>query len=132
MTTVRRRKQRLSFAGDQRIEDQPQLIHQPRIDKARRNPRSAHEIDVLAGLLLEGSDIRKSSNEACLWPASRSHGARQHIMRGLRGEPGPFNLSRRGRAASDPDGLARLVPYRRPILFVAWVHASPNHAGVYL
>src|SRR5882724_6767349 len=53
-------------------------------------------------------------------------------MRGLRGEAGPFELSRRRRAASDPDGLVRLIPYRGPILLVAGVHTSPKHARVYV
>src|SRR6266446_9714206 len=53
-------------------------------------------------------------------------------MRGLRGEAGPFELSRRRRAASDPDGLVRLILYRGPILLVAGVHTSPKHARVYL
>jgi hypothetical protein len=29
MTALRRRKQRLSFTGDQRINNKPELIHQP-------------------------------------------------------------------------------------------------------
>src|SRR5882724_1559865 len=53
-------------------------------------------------------------------------------MRGLRGEAGPFELSRRRRAASDPDGLVWLILYRGPILLVAGVHTSPKHARVYL
>src|SRR5882724_8185459 len=53
-------------------------------------------------------------------------------MRGLRGEAGPFELSRRRRAASDPEGLVRLILYCGPILLVAGVHASPKHARVYL
>src|SRR6266404_3487893 len=53
-------------------------------------------------------------------------------MRGLCGEAGPFELSRRRRAASDPDGLVRLILYRGPILLVAAVHTSPKHARVYL
>src|SRR5258705_12350096 len=53
-------------------------------------------------------------------------------MRGLCGEAGPFELSRRRRAASDPGRLFWLILYRGPILFVAGVHTSPKHARVYL
>src|ERR1700736_893540 len=53
-------------------------------------------------------------------------------MRGLRGEAGPFEFSRRRRASSDPDGLVRLILYRGPILLVAGVHTSPKQARVYL
>ena len=59
-TTFRCRKERLSFTGDQRINDKAELIHQPGIDKASRNLTTAHEIDVVAGLLLEGSDLFES------------------------------------------------------------------------
>src|SRR5215471_6831464 len=53
-------------------------------------------------------------------------------MRSARGEAGPFDLSRRGRAASDPDGLVRFILYRSPIPLVAGVHTSTKHARVYL
>src|SRR5215831_16853766 len=53
-------------------------------------------------------------------------------MRSARGEAGPFNLSRRRRAASDPDGLVRFILYRSPIPLVAGVHTSTKHARVYL
>src|SRR5262245_1171003 len=36
-TTFRRRKERLPFTGDQRINNKPEFIHQPGIDKARRS-----------------------------------------------------------------------------------------------
>src|SRR5262245_20961022 len=53
-------------------------------------------------------------------------------MQGLRGEAGPFDLSRRRRATSNPDRLVRLFLYRGPILLVAGVHTFPKHARVYL
>src|ERR1700730_10970057 len=53
-------------------------------------------------------------------------------MRGLRGEAGPFELSGRRRAASDPDRLERLILYPGPILLVAGVQTSPKQARVYL
>src|SRR6266446_2952315 len=53
-------------------------------------------------------------------------------MRGLRGEAGPFEFSRRRRTAGDPDGLVWIILYRGPILLVAGVHTSPKHARVYL
>src|SRR5258705_12239148 len=53
-------------------------------------------------------------------------------MRGLCGEAGPFELSRRRRAASDPGRLVWIILYPGPILLVAGVHPSPKHARVYL
>jgi hypothetical protein len=51
-TSFRRRKERLSFTGDQRINNKPEFIHQPGIDKARRSSSTTYEINVFAGLLL--------------------------------------------------------------------------------
>ena len=56
-TIFRRRKERLSFTGDQGINNKPKFIHQPGINKARRSSSTPHEINVLAGLLLQGSDF---------------------------------------------------------------------------
>src|SRR5258708_35238458 len=53
-------------------------------------------------------------------------------MRGLGDEGGRLELSRRGRAASDPDGSVRLILYGGPMLSVAGVHTSAKHARVYL
>src|SRR4030095_5252608 len=53
-------------------------------------------------------------------------------MRSMGGEAGPFDLSRSRRAASDPDGLVRVILYRGPIPLVAGVHTSPKHTRVYL
>ena len=36
-TTFRRRKEHFPFTGDQRINNKPEFIHQPGIDKPRRN-----------------------------------------------------------------------------------------------
>ena len=38
--TVRGREERLSLTGDQRIDDQPEFIHQPGINQARRRARA--------------------------------------------------------------------------------------------
>ena len=62
-TAFRRRKERRPFTGDQRINDQPELIHQPGIDQARSNSSTADEINVLAGLLLEGSNVVEPPEE---------------------------------------------------------------------
>ena len=93
MTTFRRRKERLPLTGDQRINYKPKFIHQPRIDEARRNSGTPHEIDVLARPLLKGRDVFDAPEEARLRPESGSQGARQHIMRGLLNETGPFDLT---------------------------------------
>src|ERR1022692_712967 len=42
----------------------------------------------------------------------------------------PFDLSRRRRAAVDPDGLVGLIPYRSPIPLVAGVHTCSKHACI--
>src|SRR6266536_5142899 len=76
-TTFRRRKERLPFTGDQRINEEPEFVHQPGIDQARRTPSTADEINVLATLLLESGDFFESAEEARVRPASRSHGARR-------------------------------------------------------
>src|SRR4030095_14561962 len=73
-TTFRRRKERLSCTGDQRINNKPEFIHQPGIDKARRGANAPNEIDVLAGLLLECGDFFESPDKTRPWPESRSHG----------------------------------------------------------
>jgi hypothetical protein len=38
-TTFRRRKERLTFTGYQRINKRPEFIHQPGIDEARRSSK---------------------------------------------------------------------------------------------
>src|SRR5215831_15771120 len=126
---LRPREERLPFTGDQRINNKPEFIHQPSIDKARRSSSTPNEINVFAGLLLEGSDFLESPDEARVRPESRSQGAREHIMRGARGEAGPFDLSRRRRAVGDPGGLVRLILYPGPISLVAGVHTSSKNAG---
>jgi hypothetical protein len=75
-TTFRRRKERLPFVGDQRIDNEPEFIDQPGIDKARRSLSTPHEIDVLAGLLLKGCNFFESPDETRAWPESRSQVAR--------------------------------------------------------
>src|SRR6266404_991229 len=75
-TTFRRRKERLPYTGDKRINNKPKFIHQPGIDKARRSSSTPDEINVFAGLLLEGSDFFESPDEARLRPESRGQGAR--------------------------------------------------------
>src|SRR5262249_29013606 len=75
MTMERRREERLPFTGDQRINNKPEFIHQPGIDKARRSASAPNEIDVLARLLLEGSNFFESPDETRPWPESRSQGA---------------------------------------------------------
>ena len=92
---LRPREERLPLTGDQRINNKPEFIHQPSIDKARRSSSTPNEINVFAGLLLEASDFVESPDEARVRPESRIQGAREHIMRGARGEAGPFDLSRR-------------------------------------
>src|SRR4030095_15929982 len=69
-TTFRRRKERLSCTGDQRINNKPEFIHQPGIDEARRSSSTPNKINVLAGLLLEGNDLFESPDEARLRPES--------------------------------------------------------------
>jgi Amidase len=132
MTTFRRRKERLPLTGDQRIDNKPKFIHQPGIDEARRNSGTPHEIDVLARSPLEGRDVFDSPEEACLRPKSGSQGARQHIMRGLLNEAGPFDLTFRWNPVRQPVGLVRLILYRGPILLVVGVHAAPDYACIYL
>jgi hypothetical protein len=56
-TKLRRRKERPPFTGNQRIDDKPEFIHQPGIQKAYRRSSTPNEINVLSGLLLEGSDF---------------------------------------------------------------------------
>jgi len=75
-TTIQRCKERLPLTGDQRINNKPEFIHQPGIDKARGSTGTPNEKNVLAGLLLQGSDFFDSSYEARLRPESRSHDAR--------------------------------------------------------
>src|SRR5580693_4609118 len=94
MTTLRRRKQRLPVTSNQRMRNKPEFIDQPGIDQARRGASAADEIDVLAGLLLEGSDFIESPDETRRRPACRRERARQHIMRGLRHEAGPVEFRR--------------------------------------
>src|SRR5215475_9984898 len=65
-TTFRRRKESLPLTGDQRINNKPEFIHQPGIDKARRSASAPDEIDVLAGLLLEGGNFFESPEESRL------------------------------------------------------------------
>ena len=48
---VRRPEQRLAVTGKQRIDDQPEFIDQPGVDKARRSAGAAHEVNGLAGPL---------------------------------------------------------------------------------
>src|SRR6266480_4874981 len=75
-TTFSSRKECLSFTRDQRINDKTEFIHQPGIDQARRNSSTADEINIFAGLLLEGSDFVESPEEARVGPLSRSQGPR--------------------------------------------------------
>src|SRR2546429_934186 len=74
-TTFRRREERLPLTGDQRIHDEPEFIDQPGVDQARRDPSPSHEIDVLAGLLLEAGDLIDSPDEARIRPLSRGQSA---------------------------------------------------------
>src|SRR5919199_5254964 len=66
--TFRRRKECLRFTGDQRINNKPEFIHQPDIDKARRYSSTPNEINVLARLLFKGSNFFESPNETRPWP----------------------------------------------------------------
>lgn len=45
------------------MNDKPEFIHEPGIDKARGSASTSDEMNVLAGLLLEGS------NSQLAWPA---------------------------------------------------------------
>jgi len=55
-TTFRLRKERLPPTDDQRIDDQTEFIHQSGFDEARRRSSPPNEIDILAGLPLEGGN----------------------------------------------------------------------------
>src|SRR5262245_8430862 len=68
---LRRRKQGPALTGNQRIDDEPQLIDQPGIDEARRGSRPADQIHVLAGLPLEGSNVINATHKARVWPQRR-------------------------------------------------------------
>src|SRR5262249_30134669 len=96
-----------------------------------RSSSTPNEIDILAGLL-EASNIVESPDAVRLRAESRCQGPRPHMMGGPRGEVGPFDLSRRRRAAGDEDGLVWLALNRCPIPLVAGVHAGPKQARVYL
>src|SRR5262249_33751554 len=69
-TTFRRRKERLPFTGDKRVNDEPEFIHQPGIDEARRSSMPPDEINVLSRLLLERSDVFESADELRVWPGA--------------------------------------------------------------
>src|SRR5262245_50020876 len=75
-TTFRRLEERLSRTADQRIDLEPELVHEPGVDETRRRPSAPDQVDILAGLLLEGGDFVEASKEARIRPESRSHGAR--------------------------------------------------------
>src|SRR5262249_25288275 len=125
----RRREERLPFAGDQRINNEPELVHKSGIDEARRRSRTPDQIDVLAGLLLQASNLIESPDEARPGPESRGQSARQYVMGGLRGEAGPFDLVLRRRPAG-PEWLVRLILNRGPVPLVARVHVRPEEARV--
>src|SRR5262249_23305906 len=75
MTTIRRGKETLPFTRDQRIEDEPELIHQSGRDQARGRPRTAHEVDGLAALPLECGDLVEPADKGGIWPLSRAQRA---------------------------------------------------------
>src|SRR5262245_43449590 len=82
---LRRGEERLPLAGNQRVDNDAQLVDQPGIDQARRRLGASDQIDALAGLLLESSNVIESSKQARVRPAHRGHRARKNVMRGLRG-----------------------------------------------
>ena len=45
--SLRRRKESLPFTGDERVNNEPELIHQPGVNEARRRASTSDEIDVL-------------------------------------------------------------------------------------
>src|SRR5207249_5372370 len=69
-----RRKEGLSFTRDERINNEPEFVHQIGIDETSRRSSAPDEIDVLALLLLEGGDIIERSHETRVWPRCRSEG----------------------------------------------------------
>src|SRR5215831_1892949 len=105
MTAFRRCKERLTFAGDERIDDETELIDQAGVDQVGRRSSATDEINVLAGSLLERKDVVESPEKAGVRPESRLHGRRQHIVRGFRGEAAPFDLGRGRRLTSERVGL---------------------------
>jgi hypothetical protein len=69
-TTYCCRKQRLSFAGDQGIDDEAELVDQAGVEQAGRDSGAAHQIDVLARLPFEGGVVVDAPEEARVRPTS--------------------------------------------------------------
>jgi hypothetical protein len=58
-----RSKEGLPLTGDQWMDNKSELIDQPGVDAACRCPGAANEVDVFAGLPLEGGDLVERPNE---------------------------------------------------------------------
>src|SRR5262249_13268277 len=126
---LRGREERLAVADDHRIDEEPKLVHETRVDEARRRAAAADQIDVLAGLTLQRRDVVERAEEFRVRPSRRIQLAREHVVRGPLAEAPPLDLRLR-RDFAFPERLFRLLLYRRPVALVLRIHAGPEQARV--
>src|ERR1700761_1871745 len=71
----RRGEECLSLTRDQRVNDQPYLVHQPGVDGGGDDRGAAHQVDVFALFQLESSQFAETPEESRVRPCGRSQGA---------------------------------------------------------
>jgi hypothetical protein len=112
------------------VDDQAKFVEQAGVDEAGDQSRAAHDIDGLARLLPQATDLVDVVNDPRRRPARVGESLREHQMRRLRGEAGVGDLAGVGVSSEHVGGGAGVVEDGRPELLVVGEHPATEHEGV--
>src|SRR5215204_2032880 len=87
-------------------------------------------MDVLAGLLLQRSNVCHVAHDPRRLPRGRLEGPRQDDVRRLVGEAGVLDLAQGRRLTRERQWAVRIREYGEPVLLVARIHGPTEDTGV--